>query len=124
LALNNYFSKFNGNFLSFELMINRGISWSLFHSEDNKVFLLISSIVLIIITVFLFHIKSKIAQKKNILAEILILSGAISNFADRIFHAGVIDFIVISFAGWSWPVFNIADMSIVIGTIILLIEIF
>lgn len=119
LALNNYFSKINSKFLSFELMINRGISWGMFHSEDNKIFLLVSLIVLSIIILFFSHIKTKLFKQELVFAEILILAGAISNFIDRVFYSGVIDFIIFPF---NLFVFNIADLSITIGVFLLLIE--
>lgn len=51
---------------------------------------------------------------------ILILSGAISNLIDRLYFGCVIDFIDLRF----WPVFNLADSFIVIGSLILLAKYF
>ena len=45
----------------------------------------------------------------------LILGGAMGNGLDRILHGYVVDFVDIGF----WPIFNIADLSIVIGVCIL-----
>ena len=60
-------------------------------------------------------------SKKYILSIILILSGAISNIIDRLYFGCVIDFIHIPF----WPaIFNLADVFITIGTVILLVKIF
>ena len=52
---------------------------------------------------------------------ILILAGGIGNLIDRIFRGYVIDFIDINL--FNFPNFNIADMSIVIGVIIIFIMI-
>ena len=49
---------------------------------------------------------------------ILIISGAISNIIDRLYFGCVIDFIDLRF----WPVFNLADIYITIGAIILIIR--
>jgi signal peptidase II len=50
----------------------------------------------------------------------LILGGAISNLADRLVRGEVLDFIDVSWAGRAhWPTFNLADMSITAGSLIL-----
>lgn len=49
----------------------------------------------------------------------LIIGGAVGNLIDRVMHGGVIDFIQVSI----WPVFNIADMAISIGAILLIMVI-
>ncbi len=53
----------------------------------------------------------------------LMLGGALGNFIDRAFRQGiVVDFIDLNF--WplrGWPVFNIADSSVVVGTVLLLL---
>lgn len=50
---------------------------------------------------------------------ILIFMGGISNIIDRLFFGCVIDFIDLKF----WPVFNLADVFVTIGAIIILIQI-
>lgn len=55
--------------------------------------------------------------KARFLPLILILSGALSNIIDRLWHGCVIDFIDLKF----WPVFNLADSFIVIGAIMIII---
>ena len=48
------------------------------------------------------------------------LAGACSNIIDRFVYCGVIDFIVITIGGWTCPVFNIADVSIIVGVTFML----
>ena len=72
--------------------------------------------IIIILLILLFIFRSKVT---NFLPIILILSGGISNLIDRIFRGFVIDYISI----FSFPVFNVADMCIVIGVIIFIIQI-
>ena len=72
--------------------------------------------IIIILLILLFIYRSKVT---NFLPIILILSGGISNLIDRIFRGFVIDYISI----FSFPVFNIADICIVMGTIIIIIQI-
>ena len=57
-------------------------------------------------------------------AYALVLAGAIGNLYDRVAYGYVIDFIHVFYKNSHFPVFNIADMSINIGFIILLYNIF
>ncbi len=109
-------------FLSIDLTFNRGISWSFFHSQNNYIFFIISFLILFILCLLLYQIKENIKSNKSILGEILIFSGGFSNFLDRIFYGGVIDFILVSYKNFSWPIFNLADGFITIGVFILLIS--
>ena len=54
---------------------------------------------------------------------ILVLSGAIGNFIDRVMHGFVIDFIDIYLGSYHWPAFNIADSSITLGFILIMFNI-
>lgn len=109
------------NYLYFDLTYNRGISWGMFNVENSIIFILISTLV-IIITLFLFwYAWEKSKKNQLIIGEILVISGSISNIIDRLVYNGVVDFIVIDYHGWSWPAFNIADSSIIIGAIIMFI---
>jgi len=64
----------------------------------------------------LFRVSSCKLRVANIFWILLILSGGISNIIDRIHFGCVIDFIDLGF----WPVFNLADIFITIGAIILI----
>lgn len=57
---------------------------------------------------------------KQRLFSALVLAGVVGNLIDRIFRGHVIDFIDFRF----WPVFNIADMGICVGVVLLAISIF
>jgi signal peptidase II len=55
----------------------------------------------------------------------LIAGGAVGNLVDRVWYSAVTDFIYVTlFRGFHWPAFNVADMCIVSGTILLLIAYF
>ena len=54
---------------------------------------------------------------------ILVLSGAVGNFIDRVFHGFVIDFIDIYLGSYHWPAFNLADSSITLGFILIMFNI-
>lgn len=103
------------NYLSYGLVFNRGINWGLFNSSASLQFTLLTIAIGIVITTLIIIIIGAVKEGKPIIGYILILTGAFSNFLDRIFYGGVIDFIVIWFGDWSWPAFNIADAAILLG---------
>jgi signal peptidase II len=53
----------------------------------------------------------------------LILGGAAGNLWDRVLHGRVVDFLLFYVKQYQWPVFNLADSSIVIGACLLVMEI-
>ena len=107
-------------FLKFTYVENYGAAFGIL--KNKKVFFVIITLVIVIL-ISLFLIKYY--YKINILMRLglgLLLGGAIGNFIDRIRFGYVVDFINVRlFNSYDFPVFNIADISIVCGTIIILI---
>jgi signal peptidase II len=102
-------------FLIFEIMCNRGVSWSMLHSENGYVFSLLT-LAIITITIFLgVYAYRRWQNNKMVWGEVMVIAGSLSNIIDRFWHHGVIDFIEISFYQFTWPVFNVADVAIVLG---------
>ena len=54
-------------------------------------------------------------NKRNSLAFAALEAGIISNLADRLFLGYVRDFLDFHILGYNYPIFNIADMAIVMG---------
>lgn len=54
----------------------------------------------------------------------LVIAGALGNGIDRIQHGHVIDFILVYWQQWFFPAFNVADIAISCGAILLLVEAF
>lgn len=109
-------------FLSFELTFNRGISWGIFHSASNCLFTTVSLIIVAVTIGVAAVAMQRFKAGECILGETLIVSGSVSNIIDRVLHSGVVDFISLSYGDWMWPLFNIADMAIVCGVVILIWE--
>jgi signal peptidase II len=106
----------------FELVYveNRGAAFGLF---QNMKFLLvgITSIVIIIMIYYLF--KNRKMDIVLRISLILIIGGAIGNLIDRIILGYVIDFFHFYMKDFfDFPVFNVADISVVCGTILLSIK--
>ena len=100
--------------LEIEVIKNIGIAFGL--NDGNLKNIFITMIILIIIINFIIKQQNNI-DKKMTIALSLILGGGISNLIDRIIRGGVVDFIKVS----TFQIFNIADISIVIGWILLII---
>lgn len=56
------------------------------------------------------------------LALALVLGGALGNVWDRILLGHVVDFLDFYYGSWHWPAFNVADMAITAGAVILVID--
>ena len=103
--------------LEIEIIKNIGIAFGLNNGNLKNIFITI--IILTMIINFIIK-QNKNIDRNTMIALSLILGGGISNLIDRIFRGGVIDFIKVS----TFPIFNIADISIVIGWILLIICVF
>lgn len=83
-------------------------------------FIIITFIVVVVIALFLFKYQAKL----NIFMKIgsgLLLGGAIGNLIDRVRFGYVVDFVSFRFFDrYEYPVFNVADMAIVVGTLLIL----
>ena len=104
------------NFFYITKVYNDGAAWSIF--DGSVAFLIIVAIVALIFLVSY----QKIFQKnfRNIVAFALIYGGLLGNLVDRIVYGYVIDYIKLLFGIFSFPVFNLADMAIVSGFILLI----
>ncbi|WP_025641019.1 signal peptidase II [Schnuerera ultunensis] len=89
--------------------------------QNRKVFfILITSVVILSIVFFLVKYSHSINQYLKF-GLIMLLGGAIGNFIDRIRLGYVVDFISFKLGkGYDFPVFNVADMFIVVGTILVM----
>ena len=52
----------------------------------------------------------------------LIIGGALGNLWDRLTIATVVDFVLVHYAGWSFPAFNVADSAITLGAAALIFD--
>lgn len=104
-------------FLGLELHFNKGVSWSLFAGSGwwgNVLIILASGSLLCF---FAWYIHQRRLQGYCTRGEVLVLVGGTSNFLDRIRYGAVVDYIHVHWGAWSYPVFNIADILIVIGVV-------
>jgi len=89
---------------------NKNIAWSI--PIAPGVFYFISTLIIF----FLIYYFLKSERNSEKIALIFVFSGAISNLTDRVARGCVVDFIDLKF----WPVFNLADVYITMGVVLLI----
>lgn len=100
---------------------NKGAIFGFFsHSNSSLVpFLLKVSSLIALGFVLYYFLKTPVSDRFMNFSLALILAGALGNQVDRFSRGFVIDFLDISFWGWHWPTFNVADMCISSGAVLL-----
>lgn len=107
-------------FCTFSLSLNRGVTGGVFSFDSNSNFLFLSFLILLIIISFCIYTFRLFSRGLDVFPQVLVISGALSNFLDRLLYGGVVDFIDLYIGTWHWPVFNIADSAIVIGVFLII----
>jgi len=116
---NSYEDLYSSKFLNINLIWNEGIAFGLFSFDQNNLYNLLTLIISIIIIVILKMIINSYGIKKYGL--MIIFGGALGNLFDRIFYKAVPDFIDFHIGEFHWFVFNVADIFITIGVIIMIL---
>jgi len=111
------------SFLNLNLIWNEGIAFGLF-SFDQKIYYNLLTILICLVTIIIvwFMLKSNGLEKIGFL---MIIGGSFGNIFDRIYYSAVPDFIDLYFNNFHWFIFNVADIFISLGVLLLIIlEIF
>ena len=106
------------NFFYIIYVKNTGVAWSILSGKINLI-IVITLIIIAILIIYIFNKKSY--SVLEIISYSMILSGSIGNLIDRIIYGYVIDYLDFNILGYNYPIFNFADMCIVIGIILILI---
>ena len=117
--LNNQ-SIFINNYLNFELIWNTGIGFGLL-SQDANIYYHLTSLLILFVIIFLIYLVIKAIFFEKILYS-LILGGAAGNLYDRLIYFAVPDFIDLHINDFHWFTFNIADIFITIGIILIITQ--
>lgn len=119
----NLFSAHHGitiipSFFSLMYVQNTGAAWSIL--DGNRLFLITTSILALIIIYFIF-IKNQELKKIELIIYGILTGGILGNLFDRIFRGYVIDYLSFNIFGYKFPIFNLADIFIVCSVFIILI---
>lgn len=106
-----------GKLINLIYVENKGAAFGIL--QNKRLFFIILTLVVVIYLLYYFIRNMKSNPNLLNLSLSLIVSGALGNFYDRLFHGFVVDFIEFSF--FDFPVFNIADILVTTGSILLII---
>ena len=114
---------FISQFLNINLIWNDGIAFGLFSFEKEIYYNVLTGLI-ILITFIIFWMITR-TEKFEKTAFIMIFGGSLGNIFDRLYYKSVPDFIDIHFNNFHWFIFNVADIFITLGVVLLIsLEIF
>ena len=110
---------FESKYLNIFLIWNEGVAFGLLSFNESFGYNLVTIIIAIVIIVLIAMLLN--AKKLKRLALLCVIGGAFGNFYDRVVFNAVPDFIDFHIGEFHWFIFNIADIFITVGILLLLI---
>lgn len=104
------------NFFNLTLYHNDGVAWSMLSSQRILI-IIITIVAMIVLYKFMYSFKS---NTRNNIAFGLLLGGLSGNLLDRLITGSVTDFLDFIIFKYDFPVFNVGDIGIVIGVLLLI----
>ena len=108
-------------FFNLTFIVNYGFAFGFLNNPSLNQIIVI--LVIFSIIAYFLYLLIKTQDQFFRFSLILVLSGAVGNFIDRVLHGFVIDFIDIYLGSFHWPAFNLADSSITLGFILIMFNI-
>ena len=102
------------NFFYITHIKNTGAAWSILQGK-RLFFIAVTLVACGFIIYYLYNAGNKLLK----FSLSLIFAGAVGNIIDRVAKGSVTDFLEFQFGSYTFPIFNIADISVVIGSILL-----
>ena len=106
-------------FLNLHLIWNDGIAFGLFSFEQKTYYHSLTGVIILITIIVLWMITR--TEKTEKFAFSMIFGGSLGNIFDRVYYQSVPDFIDFHINNFHWFIFNVADIFITIGVILLII---
>ncbi len=112
-------------FLNFAYAQNTGVAFSMLddHGDSGRWGLSVIAFVAAALVLYFFW-RTPRSDDRILGALALLLAGIVGNVTDRMRLGHVVDFIDVQFGSWHYPTFNVADMAIVCGAGLMIIDIF
>ncbi len=103
---------------------NTGAAMSLGENLNPKLKIVVLQAVplLVLFLMFLYILREKKLSSLNVIALSFIIGGGVGNIYDRILYNSVTDFMYLEFGGLHTGIFNMADVSVVVGTLLILLN--
>ena len=109
---------YSSKFLNIHLIWNEGIAFGLFSFNEDYLYNFLTFLIFIVIILIVFMIRKSDPVRKY--ALLLVLGGALGNFFDRLIYKAVPDFIDFHVGNFHWFIFNVSDIFITIGIILMI----
>lgn len=106
------------DFFNITYVRNIGAAFSIL--SGNRLFLILTALIALYL-IYRFLIKDNKLNIEHLITYSLLIAGIIGNLIDRIFQGYVIDYLDFKIFGYNFPIFNLADICIVIGCLLLII---
>lgn len=108
-----------GDWVRLTLVYNRGAAFGLHLGPHSRWIFMVLTVVALWVLWRLLQ-QTRPGETLRVLAISLVSGGALGNFIDRVRHAqGVVDFIDVGVGSLRWPTFNVADMAVSTGAVLL-----
>ena len=107
------------SFLNLNLIWNDGIAFGMLSFQEKNYYNFLTGII-ILITIIIFWMITKTTKIEKV-AFMMIFGGSIGNIFDRLYYSSVPDFIDLHINNFHWFIFNVADIFITLGVILLII---
>ncbi|ARP90268.1 signal peptidase II [Bordetella genomosp. 9] len=106
------------------LVYNRGAAFSFLASEPGwqRWFFTVLGVGAAVVIAVILARQGKRAAPRFALALAMIMGGALGNVIDRIAYGHVVDFLLFYWKDWYYPAFNVADVAITCGAILLVLD--
>lgn len=104
---------FGGISLSINHVQNKGAAWGLFSQYSDQLFFIRLLVVLALLVYLFLFVKNSFSQ----MLFLCIIAGALGNILDYFVYGSVIDMIHMNFWGYTFPLFNFADICITVGIV-------
>lgn len=110
-----------GDFFRLTYTHNFGAAFGIDVGQYSRVFFLTLAILALGVLMYLY-VHTSARRRLRLWALALVAGGAVGNIIDRIvYRAGVVDFLDVGVGSLRWPVFNVADMAVSVGAVLLMI---
>ena len=106
------------NFFSLTYVLNDGAAFSLFASRTYLLIL----IAIICLFFIIYELKNNLDDRVLSIGYSLVLAGLLGNFLDRLIDGYIIDYLSFKILGYNYPIFNLAEILIVVGIIVVIIK--
>ena len=111
-----------GDFFRLTYIFNRGAAFGLSLGDYSRVIFTVLTLLAIVGLFFWFR-STPLSDRVRLFALASVTGGAIGNLIDRVRHdRGVVDFLDFGIGSVRWPVFNVADIAVSVGAVLLAVS--